>query len=64
MPLGEPFTNAEEQKLADELLQEMLDLDHGLTNWEINFIQSLDEWKGHFTYGQFVRLKEVHAKHF
>jgi hypothetical protein len=64
MPLNQEFTDIKEQNEANELLQEMLDLDHGLSSWEIGFIQTLDEWEGHFTYGQYVKLKEVHARHF
>lgn len=54
----------DEQALAMELLQEMLDLDSGLTSWEIEFIESLDDWEGMFTEAQYEKLKEVHERHY
>lgn len=64
MPLEKEFCNVDEMGHAQELLSELLDLDQGLTSWEIDFITSLDEWDGSFTYGQYVKLKEVHERHF
>ncbi len=55
---------AEEQVKAQDLLEELLDLDSGLSSWEIEFIESLDEWDGMFTQAQFAKLKEVHERHF
>jgi len=55
--------DADDYAAAMALLEELLELDSGLTSWEIGFIESLDEWDGHFTEGQYEKLQEVHNRH-
>ena len=57
------FIDSKDQKEALELLSELLELDEGLSSWEIGFITTLDEWDGHFSILQYEALREVHRNH-
>ena len=41
------------------MLQELLDLDEGMTNKEMDFLDSLCEWEGDFTDNQFAWLESI-----
>jgi len=45
-----------------EKVLELLDVESGLTNWEIDFIDSLQNWSGCFTVGQAKRLEKIHDR--
>lgn len=34
------------QRDWEQLLDDLLDLESGLTEWELGFIESLDKWRG------------------
>ena len=46
------------------MLKELLDVEEGLTDWEINFIESLERWEGNFTPAQAAALEKAWNKHF
>lgn len=48
-----------DQDDAREMLQDLLDLEEGLSDWEVNFIDSLDNWKGKFTPKQIEILEKI-----
>jgi len=43
-------------------LQELLDLEDGLTEWEIEFLDFCHNWSGCFTTKMAKRLEEIHDK--
>lgn len=45
-----------------DLLKELLDIDEGLDEWTVDFIESLSNWAGSFTVSQAVRLELVHER--
>ena len=57
------FVDPSEMEELAELLDELLDLDHGLSNWEMEFIQNLSEWDGCFTEPQVDTLRKLHERH-
>ena len=44
------------------MLQELLDLDSGLTDWEVNFLDDLHEWTGDFTPKQAETLQRIYDR--
>ena len=45
-----------------EMVSELLDLDRGLTDWEINFLDHLHDWQGDFTPKQIETLERIYDK--
>jgi len=58
------FPSPEKQKDLRNMLRELLDLDEGLSKWEMDFIDSLNNWEGNFTFKQADKLEEVRGRHF
>jgi hypothetical protein len=51
----------DESKMPElrKILVELLDLDAGLSQWEIDFLDSLNNWVGKFTENQAERLEKI-----
>jgi len=47
------------QEEAKQPLADLLELTEGLSNWEVNFIESLSHWNGGFTYKQRVTIAKI-----
>lgn len=50
----------------EEMLDALLDLEDGLTPWEVEFVDSIDKQrrKGHgISFCQSQKLKEIHGRH-
>ena len=45
-----------------EHLKDLLDLESGLTPWEVEFIDSLDGWRGPFTTKQSELIYKIYEK--
>ncbi len=45
-----------------EMLDDLLDQDSGLTAWEIDFLESLDQWDGDLTLNQSEKLKDIYDR--
>jgi hypothetical protein len=41
------------------ILNELLAVEEGLTEWEIEFLESLNEWMGGFTEKQATKLEDI-----
>ena len=52
----------EEQMYARNCLQELLDLDEGLTRWEVDFIESLSNWSNDFTPKQIETIYKIYER--
>ena len=50
-------------KYFRELLDELLEVEEGLTAWEMNFLQDLSELEGDFTPGQKSTLERLYDRH-
>ena len=44
------------------MLSELLELEEGLSNWEVDFLESLSLWKGDFTFPQADKLEKIWTK--
>lgn len=55
--------NWQEQENAIELLAELNEIDSGLSNKELEFMQSLNDWDGIFTEAQYEYLQIVYEGH-
>ena len=44
------------------MLDELLDLEEGLSDWEIDFIEKLSNWDGNFTTGQSKMLESLYKE--
>ena len=47
-----------------ERLEELLELESGLSDWDMEFIESLTRWTGEFTIKQQIKLRELHDEQF
>ena len=45
-----------------DMLEELLAVEHGLTNKEIDFLDSLNDWEGCFTVPQSNWLKKIYER--
>ena len=48
--------------LVDGELDDLLNLDHGLTTWEVDFVEDLEKWRERgkqFTEGQISMVRKV-----
>jgi len=45
------------------MLDELCEVESGLSEWEIRFIQDLLDWDGRLTVDQFKKLEEVYGRH-
>jgi len=58
------FVKATEMPQYRDLLQELLDLEDGLRDWEVEFIDSLSNWKSTFTKKQAATLEKIYERVF
>ena len=56
------FVLPDETKCVRDMLKELLDLERGLSDWEINFIESVNEWEGNFTQRQSETIVRIWGK--
>ena len=52
----------EQQKSAREFLAELLEIDEGLTSWEVDFIESLSNWENDFTPKQIATINKIYDR--
>ena len=52
----------DEQEEAREILDELLSLDCGLTDWEVNFLDSVDKWEGDLTPKQIATIEKIYER--
>jgi hypothetical protein len=45
-----------------KMIYELLKLEEGLTEWEINFLDSLLDWEGNFTIKQADRVESIYKR--
>ena len=64
-PLKMPtnYIDASEQDRYEEMRDEVAEVTHGLTVWEMDFIESLYEWDGLYTMQQAEKLEEIFERH-
>lgn len=53
------ITFKETQRKARVHLQDLLDLERGLTRWEVDFIENMAEREGALTPGQIAKIYEI-----
>lgn len=58
------YVKAEAMPQHRDLLDELLNLDAGLTDTQIEFLDSLNEWEGAFTTKQAAYLEKIYEKLF
>ncbi|RKY12684.1 MAG: hypothetical protein DRP65_00565 [Planctomycetota bacterium] len=46
-----------------DMLSDLLDIEEGLSDWEIGFVESLSRWDGDFTERQATALERCWNKH-
>lgn len=54
--------SSEEQERARDHFNDLLALDSGLTDWEVNFIESLANWEGDFTEKQIAMIYKIYER--
>ncbi len=64
------YVSHEEQVRLEGILEDMLEgplgnVDEAFTEWETNFIHSLDKWRNanDFTVGQGTKLQQIYERH-
>lgn len=53
-----------EQKEYRTMLKNLLELDEGLSAWEIDFIENMNHWQGDFRENQANKIEALWDKHF
>jgi hypothetical protein len=56
------FVNESQMPELRKQLKELLDLDEGLSDWEISFLENLNRWTGCFTVPQSETLEKISEK--
>ncbi len=56
------FVKATEMENYRDILDELLGLEEGLTSWEVDFIEKLDNWDGSFTNKQADTLEKIYDR--
>ena len=53
----------EEQQELEGIVGELFDMDSGLTDWEIDFLDDIStNWNSNFTHGQADKIREIYKK--
>ena len=52
-----------DQKMLRGMLSDLLDVETGLSDWEVGFIENLGNWEGDFTDAQSAALEKTWNKH-
>ena len=53
----------EEQQELEGIVGELLDMDSGLTDWEIDFLDDIStNWNSNFTEGQVDKIRDIYEK--
>lgn len=53
---------AEQMDNYRAMVRELLELDHGLTDWEIGFLDNLNNWQGNYTWKQVGTLERIYQR--
>lgn len=56
------FIEDKEMPILRGMIIELLEVEHGLTDWEIEFLENLNQWKGNLTVNQADRLEKIYKK--
>jgi hypothetical protein len=56
------LVNDEQQVIGLKLLTELCDIEQGLSEWEVGFVESLAKWTNNFTEKQYRRLRIIWAQ--
>jgi len=56
------FVITEEMPGLRDILNELLELDVGLSDFEVDFIESLSHWEGCFTRKQAVTIEKIYKR--
>lgn len=43
-----------------QMVEELCDIDEGLTPWEVNFIDDMSRWEGRYTENQADVIRRIH----
>jgi hypothetical protein len=57
------FIHPDQMDYYRDILDELCDIDHGLSSWEMDFLQTCSEWDGCFTATQGEKLDELYQRH-
>ena len=50
-----------EQTELEEMVSELLDLEKGLSDWEIDFLENIHQnWRGNYTAGQGAKIQKIY----
>ena len=52
----------EEEKEWRNILQECLEVESGLSDWEVDFLDSLNNWRGSFSEKQQITLEKIYKR--
>mgnify|MGYP001448985722 CR=1 FL=1 len=52
----------EVQKSAREFLAELLEIDEGMTPWEVDFIENTSHWAGDFSLKQITTINRIYDR--
>jgi len=56
------FVPIKEMDELHEILDELLEVEHGLTEWEVDFIEALSKWEACFTMKQAGTLRSIYKR--
>jgi phage antirepressor YoqD-like protein len=56
------YISGAKMKYYGELLDELLAVDSGLTDWEVEFIENMSKWRGLFSVRQAAKIEKIHGE--
>ena len=56
------YSTLEETAAAREMLDDLLALSEGLTDWEVSFVEDLSHWDGRFTQRQIETITKLYTE--
>lgn len=56
------MSEQDEQQQLRCMIDELCDLDEGLSSWEVNFVESMSHWVGRFTQLQADKIRSLYEE--
>ena len=56
------FVNSDRTTKCREKMNELFQLEDGLTDWQIGFLDNVVDWEGCFTVRQAERIEKIHEE--
>ena len=56
------FVKSKRMPFFEVLLDDLLELEEGLNDWEVEFVEKMSHWEGRFTVNQAQKIEQIWDK--